>query len=125
MWTHLIAREAGYGLPWWLSGKESACNVGAAGSHGLDPWVGKILWKRAWQPVLVFLTGESHRLRNLEGYSPGGRKESDMTEQLSTAQYSIYGLKNMKLVQEVKTNRQIEWNGNLRGERKTIEYQGT
>ena len=31
-----------------------------------------------------------------------------MTEQLSSAQYSIYGLKNMKLVQEVKTNR---WNG--------------
>ena len=23
-----------YGLPWWLSGKESACSVGAAGDPG-------------------------------------------------------------------------------------------
>ena len=41
MWTHLIGRETRYRLPWWLSGKESACNVGAAGSHEFDPWVGK------------------------------------------------------------------------------------
>ena len=25
-----------------------------------DPWVGKIVWKRAWQPTPVFLPGESH-----------------------------------------------------------------
>ena len=24
-----------------------------------DPWVGKIHWKRAWQPILVFFPGES------------------------------------------------------------------
>ena len=24
-----------------------------------DPWVGKILWRKAWQPTLVFLLGES------------------------------------------------------------------
>ena len=35
------------GLPWWLSGKESACNVGDAGD-GFDPWVVQILWRRAW-----------------------------------------------------------------------------
>jgi len=23
--------------------------------HGFDPWVGKIPWKRAWQPTPVFL----------------------------------------------------------------------
>ena len=27
--------------------------------HGFDSWVGKILWKRAWQPTLVFSPGES------------------------------------------------------------------
>jgi len=27
------------GLPWWLSGKESACNAGGTGAVGLDPWV--------------------------------------------------------------------------------------
>ena len=36
-------------LPQWLSGKESACNAGAAGRNRFDPWVRKILWKRAWQ----------------------------------------------------------------------------
>ena len=36
----------------------------------LDPWVGKIPWRRKWQPTPVFLLGESHRQRNLVGYSP-------------------------------------------------------
>ena len=41
-------------------GKESACNVR---DPGLIPWVGKIPWRRAWQPTLVFLPGESHGQR--------------------------------------------------------------
>ena len=48
--------------------------------HGFDPWVGKIPWRRAWQPTPVFLPGESHGLRILADYSPRGHKESDMTE---------------------------------------------
>ena len=35
---------------------------------------------RAWQPTPVFLPGESHGARSLEGYSPWSCKESDMTE---------------------------------------------
>ena len=27
--------------------------------RGLDPWVRKIPWRRAWQPTPVFLAGES------------------------------------------------------------------
>ena len=50
--------------------------------RGFDPWVGKTPWRRAWQPT-VFLPGESHGQRSLVGYNPWGRKESDMTEQLS------------------------------------------
>jgi len=34
-----------------------------------DPWVGKIPWRRAWQPTPVFLPGESHGQRSLAGYS--------------------------------------------------------
>ena len=45
-----------------------------------DPWVRKIPWRRAPQPIPVFLAGESHGQRSLAGYSPWGRKESDMTE---------------------------------------------
>ena len=32
--------------------------------------VGKIPRRRAWQPTLVYLHGESHEQRSLEGYSP-------------------------------------------------------
>ena len=32
--------------------------------------VGKIPWRRKWQPTLVFLPGESHGQRNLVGYGP-------------------------------------------------------
>ena len=39
-------------------------------------------WRRKWQPTPVFLPGKSHRWRSLVGYSPWGRKESDMTERL-------------------------------------------
>ena len=42
--------------------------------------IGKIPWRREKQPTPAFLPGESHRQRNLAGYSPLGCKESDMTE---------------------------------------------
>ena len=37
-------------------------------------------WRRVCQPTPVFLSGESHRQRRLEGYTPWGLKESDTTE---------------------------------------------
>ena len=37
-------------------------------------------WRRKWQPLLVFLPGESHGQRSLVGYSPWGCKEEHMTE---------------------------------------------
>ena len=51
---------------------------------GFDPWVGKVPWRRARQPIPVFLPGESHGQKSLVGCSPWGRTKSDMTEQLST-----------------------------------------
>ena len=39
----------------------------------------EIPWRREWQPTPVFLPGESHGQRSLEGYSPQGCKKSDMT----------------------------------------------
>ena len=38
--------------------------------------------RRQWHPTPVLLPGESHGWRSLEGCSPWGRWESDMTEQL-------------------------------------------
>ena len=69
-----------YGLPWWLSGKESACSVGATGDPGSILGSGnRPPRRRAWQPTPVILPGEFHGQRTLVGYSPWGRKESDMT----------------------------------------------
>ena len=57
--------------PWWIRGKESAC---WCRRRRFDPWVGKILWRREWQPAPVFLPGKFHGQQCLEGYSPRGRK---------------------------------------------------
>ena len=54
---------------------------------GFTPWVGKIPWRRAWEPTPVLLPGEVHGLKSLAGCSPWGCKESDTTEGLSTAQH--------------------------------------
>ena len=59
-------------------GKVSACNVGP----GFNPWVGKIPWRRKWQPTPVLLPGKFYGWRNLVGYIPWGHKESDMAEWL-------------------------------------------
>ena len=48
--------------------------------RGFDPRVGKIPWRRVWEPSPAFLLGESHGQRSLAGYSPGGCNESDTTE---------------------------------------------
>ena len=59
-------------------GKESARRP------GFDSWVGKIPWRRKWQPTPEFLHRISHGQRGLAGYSPWGHKQSDVTERLST-----------------------------------------
>ena len=48
---------------------------------GFDPWIGKVPWRRAWQPTPVFLPEEVHGQRSLEAYAGlEGHKESDTTE---------------------------------------------
>ena len=46
---------------------------------GFEPWVGKIPWRRAWQPTPEFLL-ESHGQRSLAGYSPWGHKETQLSD---------------------------------------------
>ena len=52
---------------------------GSTSGSGRSPGGGK------WQPTPIFLPEKSHGQRNLAGYSPKGHKDSDMTEQLTTA----------------------------------------
>ena len=45
----------------------------------LDPWDGKIPWRREWLYTSIFLPGESHGQRSLEGYMQS--KESQRVRQ--------------------------------------------
>ena len=56
-------------------------NLPAIVRLGFNPWVGKIPWRRAWQPTSVFLPGGIPWTEEPGGlYSPWGRKESHATE---------------------------------------------
>ena len=66
-------------MDWWLRWQSVSLQCGRP---RFSPWVGKISWRRKWQPTPVFLPGESHGWRSLIGYSPWGHKESDTTERL-------------------------------------------
>ena len=48
-----------------------------------DPWVGKIPWRRKWQPTLVFLPGKILWTEDPGGLHSMGSQELDMTEQLN------------------------------------------
>ena len=71
------------GLPAQLSSRESACQCRRLRRYGLDTWVRKIPWRRAWQSTPIFLLRESCRQRSLAGCSSQDHRESDMTACLS------------------------------------------
>ena len=55
----------------WLSDNQLA----NAGDAGLDPWAGKIPWRKKWQHTPEVLKGKSYGHRNLVHH-----KVSDRTE---------------------------------------------
>ena len=57
----------------------TVCKCLQWGRPGFDPWVGKIPWRRKWQPTPVLLPRKSHGRRSLV---PWGCKELDTTEWL-------------------------------------------
>ena len=63
------------------SDKEPTCQCRRPKRPGFDPWVGKIPWRRGWQPTPVFLPEESPEQRRLEGYSRWGHTELNRTEE--------------------------------------------
>ena len=72
MWKRsLNVQHKSKGLPWWISGKESACS---AGDMGLIPGLGRSPGEGKWQPTPVFLPGKSQGQRSLVGCSPWGFK---------------------------------------------------
>ena len=71
--------------------------------HGFDPWVGKIPWRRKQQLTPVFLPGESHGQRSLAGYCPWGRKEVDMSKQLSTHTHTHTSIRKVTVIKPKMT----------------------
>ena len=74
-------------------------NLRAMQETQIHPWVRKIPWRREWLSTPVLLPGEFHGQRSLEGYSPCGHKESDITELLTLSlshisYYTLVGLLN-------------------------------
>ena len=71
-----------------FSGKEPACQSRRYKRCWFDPWVGKIPWRRPWQPTPVFLPRESMT------EEPGGLQsmgsQSDMTTATQHAHARIY-----------------------------------
>ena len=68
---------------WLNEPKDSTGSAGNTRDVGLIGWVGKIPFRKKWQPSPVFLPKKSHGQRSLLGYSLRGHKELDTTEQMS------------------------------------------
>ena len=75
-----------YGLPQWLSDKESICNAGATGDMGSIPGSGRAPGRGAWQPIPAFFP---HGQMSLAGYSPWGCKESNRAEGLTLSRFTF------------------------------------
>ena len=73
------------------NGKESTCNAGDLDSI---PGLGRSHGGGHGDPLQYFFLENPHGQMSLLGYSPWGHKESDTTEQLSTAQH-IYDYVNI------------------------------
>jgi len=77
---NITAEELKFSLVDYLQGfpggKESACQCRRC---RFDPWVGRISWRRKWQPTAVFLPGKSLDRGVWWTTVHGVAKESDMT----------------------------------------------
>ena len=93
-----MSKSSVMGLPWWLSGKESACQCKRRGRLRFNPWVETIPWRRKWQPTAVFLLGKSPGQRSLAGYSPWGHKrvEHDLSDRTTTISEVMLEQKNIR-----------------------------
>ena len=61
----MLARR--WGFPGGASGKEPTCQCRRLKRFGVDQWVRKIPWRRAWKLTPVFLPGDYLGQRSLLG----------------------------------------------------------
>ena len=72
------------GFPGGTSGKEPTCQCRRFKRREFDPWVGKLPWRREWQPTPVFLPGESHGQKSLWATVHRVAKSQTQLKRLST-----------------------------------------
>ena len=77
-------------IPWWVSGKESAC---PAGDLGLILGSGRSPGERKWQPTSVFLPGKSLDRGAWWATIHGVAKELDMTVVTKQQRHGIHASK--------------------------------
>ena len=65
----LVVQRGLLGFPGGASDKEPTYQCRLDVRDRIDPWVGRISWRRMWQPTPVFLPGESPGQRSLAGYN--------------------------------------------------------
>ena len=61
---------------WGFPDGSGVKNLPAIRRLDFDPWVGKVPWRREWQPTPVFLPGEFHGQRSLAGHIVHGVAQS-------------------------------------------------
>ena len=66
--NHQCTLEPKNGIPGGASRKAAACQSRRCKRCKFNPWVGKILWRKKWQPTPVFLSGRPHGQKSLGGY---------------------------------------------------------
>ena len=74
-------------FPGGPDGNKSFCNE--CRRPQLDPWIGKIPWRRAWHPFQYSCLENPHSQRSLAGYIPWDHKESDRIVPLSIPQHKL------------------------------------
>ena len=101
-----LTAELYKGFSGGTSGKEPICQFKRHKRQWFDPWVGKIPWRRAWQPTLVFLPGESHGQRSLVATVAKRLKQFSKTDSRCSLPASCVMLK--VLVYSIKVQNDLE-----------------
>ena len=95
-----------YFFPCGVGGKEPAYQCRRL-KRCIYSWIGKIPWRRAWQPTPAFLPGESHGQRSPAGYRQGlqrvGHEWSDLAHTHTHTHVHIYEAKSLSCVQPFVT----------------------
>jgi len=91
----------------WLSAKESTSQGRRLKFY---PWVGKIPWRRKWQPTPVFLPGKSQGQRSLVGYTPRGHKRvgHDLATKQQNSKHHLNWLQVILLAFQTQTQEHLQ-----------------